>query len=251
MSVQAIPGADLKSIDEALAVFQADMPTLVKNRDGQAGNQKTKYADLEQANEVVLSRLNALGVIYVCTPTLLDDGKFVLAYELKHVPSDTAKVGRWPLKLSENPQHMGSATSYGRRYVLLAVTGVAAENEDDDGDAASGRQTAQRRQPQARTAPGGRTAQRAPRPARGAPPPLPGEDPDGPVGADQHGHMRALWRELGYDGDENRDQRLAITAKILGLPDLESSADLTRAQADTVIDALKERRRRVTSDADA
>jgi hypothetical protein len=54
--------------------------------------------------------------------------------------------------------------------------------------------------------------------------------------------MHALWRELGYDGDTNRDIRLAITAKILGLPDLNSSADLTRAQADQVIAALRERK---------
>jgi hypothetical protein len=62
--------------------------------------------------------------------------------------------------------------------------------------------------------------------------------------------MHALWRELGYAGDENRGQRLAITAKIVGLPDLESSADLTRAQADTVIDALKERKQRMTAESD-
>lgn len=64
------------------------------------------------------------------------------------------------------------------------------------------------------------------------------------VGSDQHRHMHALWRELGYDGEDNRDNRLAITAKILGLPELESSAGLTRDQADEVIAALVERKAR-------
>jgi hypothetical protein len=64
------------------------------------------------------------------------------------------------------------------------------------------------------------------------------------VGADQHRHMHALWNELGYSGDANRDTRLAITAKILGLEQLETSADLTRRQADQVIAALVERKNR-------
>jgi hypothetical protein len=62
--------------------------------------------------------------------------------------------------------------------------------------------------------------------------------------ADQHRHMHALWNELGYSGDANRDTRLAITAKILGLEQLETSADLTREQADQVIAALAERKNR-------
>jgi hypothetical protein len=67
----------------------------------------------------------------------------------------------------------------------------------------------------------------------------------------QRKHMFALWRELGYDGDENRVTRLEITGKILGLDDsLESSNDLTRAEADRVITALRERKER-TAAADA
>ena len=228
-----------QTLDEALALFQADPPVLTKDK---AAHQ-SKYADLVQVNRVVLARLNALGVIWKTKPTLLDDGKFVLEYELLHVASGDSDGGRWPLKLSENPQQMGSQVTYARRYSLLAITGVAAEDEDDDGDQASGRRTAQRapqaRQAQPSAAAGQRTAQRRP---AGPQPPLPGEEPDGPIGQDQHRHMHALWRELGFSGDENRDNRLAITAKIVGLPDLQSSADLTRAQGDTVITALRERK---------
>lgn len=65
------------------------------------------------------------------------------------------------------------------------------------------------------------------------------------VTREQQKHMFALWGELGFSGDENREQRLAITAKILGLPELDSSNELTRAEADQVIAALIERRDRV------
>lgn len=235
-----------KTIDEVILILQADLPVLTKDRDGQVGNQKTKYADLAQANEQILTRLNALGTTWVCLPDLLlPDYRFVLKYELKHVASGTAKTGTWPLK-GDTPMQQGSAVTYGRRYSLLAVTGVVAEDEDDDGAGASGQRHAQRaaqqRRPPAEDRPAGQTAQRRTQPARGARPALPGEDPNGPVGQDQHRRMHALWRELGYDGDENRDRRLAITAKILGLPDLESSAGITRGQGDQVIAALVERR---------
>jgi hypothetical protein len=244
--------ADPKSLDEALLMLQADPPVLTKTRDGQVGNQKTKYADLVQVNKQVLSRLNELGLVWKCAPDLIPDGthplRFVLRYELKHVATGEYERGVFPL-LGSTPQQHGSAMTYARRYALLAVTGIAAEDEDDDGDAVSGRQYAQRATQQRNAAratdgeqPAGRTAQRRAQPARGARPPLPGEDPDGPVGQDQHRRMHALWNDLGFGGDENRDNRLTITAKIVGLPDLDSSAKLTRAQADAVIAALVERR---------
>ncbi|NIL65028.1 ERF family protein [Salinispora arenicola] len=98
-------------IMSALAEFQAKPPTLTKNK---AGHQ-SKYADLVQVNEQVLARLNELGIVYTCAPTLADEGKFVLAYELVHVASGERLTGRYPLKLSENPQQMGSAITYARR----------------------------------------------------------------------------------------------------------------------------------------
>lgn len=234
--------ADPKDIHEVLLVLQADLPVLRKDKDGQVGNQKTKYADLAQANDQILTRLNALGTTWVCEPTLLlPDHRFVLKYELRHVASETIREGMFPIK-GDTPMQQGSAITYGRRYALLAVTGVVAEDEDDDGGSASGQQYARRAgQQRAAAQPAtGRTAQRAQRPAAAAPP-LPGEDvdPAGKVAQKQMRHMHALWNDLGFGGDENRDNRLTITAKILGLPDLQSSSDLNYGQADQVIDALK------------
>lgn len=241
--------AEPKDINEALLMLQADPPLLTKNKTGQVGQQKTRYADLVQVNAQVLSRLNALGVIWTCSPYLMEpDYRFVLGYELRHVASGTKREGMYPLK-GDNPMQQGSSITYARRYALLAVTGIAAEDEDDDGDAASGRQTAQRAIGRPRSVPtedAGPTAQRAAPRARPAGPPLPGEVADGGVNQLQHRRMHALWREVGFGGDENREKRLAITAKIVGLPDLDSSAELTSAQADQVIAALVERKAKMT-----
>lgn len=214
-----------QSLDEALAMLQADPPVLSKNKAGQVGNQKTKYADLVQVNAVVLSRLNALGVIYKTKPTLRsDDPKFVLSYALTHVTSGTTEEGDYPLKLSENPMQMGSAITYARRYVLLALTGIAAEDEDDDGHVAGGRGTAQR------SAPAGRTAQR-----RSAAPPLPSDGPQSYTPA-QRAKLMAVFGQLGID---DRGERLEICSTITGRQ-LASANELTKQEAGTLIDMLED-----------
>ncbi len=67
-------------------------------------------------------------------------------------------------------------------------------------------------------------------------------EPPQPMTAEQRKHMFALWNEVGFSGEENRDQRLRITAHILQIDAVESSNDLTAEQADTLIAALTERR---------
>lgn len=237
--------AEPTNIDEALLALQKMNLTVKKTAAGALRAGKAdKYADLGEYNRIVLTALNSMGVIWTCLPTLSGE-TFVLAYSLKHVPSGTEKAGEFPLPKSE-PQKMGSAITYGRRYALGAVTGVAAEDEDDDGSAASGQRYAQRANRQRNAAPAadeGQPMQRAERP-RAARPPLPGEDPDGPVDQQQHRHMHALWNELGMGGEENRDNRLKWTAKFAGLDALDSSAHLTRAQADQVIAELRARKER-------
>ncbi len=59
---------------------------------------------------------------------------------------------------------------------------------------------------------------------------------------EQRNKMFALWNEVGFSGEENRDQRLRITAHILQVDSVESSNDLTAEQANTLIAALTERR---------
>lgn len=262
--------AEPKDVDEALFMLQADPPVLVKDKKGQVGNQKTKYADLIQANEVILPRLTALGLLWVTAPTLRmiagpngqEDPRFVLDWEMKHVPSGTKREGIFPLPAGANPMQNGSAITYARRYALQAITNTVSEDEDDDGGAASGQRYAQRaaqrprqQRPTGEPADGGRTVQRAAQRPRGNRPALPGEDvspdPDGPVGAEQHRAMRALWAELGVGGDDRRDFRLRKMAEWLDLPELDSSASLTRAQGDVVIAKLRERKEQQAAQAPA
>jgi hypothetical protein len=215
----------------AILEFQSDPPVLKKTKSGH----QSKYADLVQINEVVLPRLNKLGITYTALPTMTEDEKFRLRYELRHVPSGETIVGYYPLKMSENPQHMGSATTYARRYALLAALDIAAEDEDDDGHTAAGRATAQRAaaRPAAKQTtakPAARTAQRAT-----APPPLPSEGP-APWTPAQRARLMAAFGSVGI---EDRTERLDICSRIVGR-ELSSANDLTKEEAGKVIDTLQD-----------
>lgn len=212
---------------DAILQFQADPPVLKKTK---AGHQ-SKYADLVQVNDVVLPRLNKLGITYTATPTMTEDDKFRLRYELRHVPSGETITGLYPLRLSDNPQQMGSAITYARRYALLAALDIAAEDEDDDGHAASGRATAQRANRPARPAP----AKAAGTAQRTAAPPLPGDE-SGAMTAPQRAKLMAAFGALGID---DRAERLDISSRIVGRS-LASATELTRDEVGRLIDRLYE-----------
>lgn len=105
---------------------------------------KSKYADLSAVVEAVIPPLNENG-FSVLQPSGFDEGRVKVMTLILH------ESGQWmrctlslnPTKL--DPQGIGSAITYGRRYGLQAMSGVAPE--DDDGNAASFRGKTQEREP--------------------------------------------------------------------------------------------------------
>jgi hypothetical protein len=90
--------------------------------------------------------LNEAGIFFIQSPSPSDDGKLHLTTRLIHESGewieDTAVT---PLQKSD-PQGVGSAITYMRRYSLAAITGLY--QDDDDGNAASGVGQNQRQQEQ-------------------------------------------------------------------------------------------------------
>ena len=130
----------------ALAAVQASLPSIAKSetaevegttKAGRPFKYKYSYADLATISKAVLPLLGANGLAWIARPTLREDGKFVLAYELLHI-SGESRAGDYPLT-GVTAQEMGSAISYARRYALCSVTGIAPEEDDDDGASASKR----------------------------------------------------------------------------------------------------------------
>lgn len=127
---------------EALAAFQAELPKLVKdetanvtgkNREGGTVKYKYGYADLAQVCETVLPVLGKHG-LSVTSRTIFVDTRMVLEVALLHASGED-RIGYWPLPdpLRVGPQDLGSAMTYGRRYLTLALTGTFPGGEDDDG----------------------------------------------------------------------------------------------------------------------
>lgn len=96
---------------------------------------KNRYADLGSVIEAVKENLNDNSIVFIQTLTFTDR-----ANELALVTRLIHSSGQWiedvactPLSKSD-PQGVGSATTYLRRYSLAAICGIT--QEDDDGEAA-------------------------------------------------------------------------------------------------------------------
>lgn len=100
---------------------------------------RSNYSDLASVWDACHRPCNENGIAIV-QRVAFREGMTVLVTQLMH------RSGQWlsqeyPLVPTKNdPQGFGSAVTYARRYSLMAMVGVAARDDDDDGNAASGRQ---------------------------------------------------------------------------------------------------------------
>jgi hypothetical protein len=132
-----------ETLAAALAAVQANLPKLVKGETAKVtGESKTGakvsysygYAGLDQVVEAVLPALGENGLSISSKTTITDGGGFMLEVALLHEKGER-EIGYWPLPdpRRSGPQEIGSAMTYGRRYLTLALTGTFPGGEDDDG----------------------------------------------------------------------------------------------------------------------
>lgn len=103
---------------------------------------KSKYADLGGVLEAVEPALHKHDLVIVQPTLTTDDGKHRVQTILFHT-SGQWMASEWELHpVKSDPQGEGSALTYGRRYGVMALLGLAPE--DDDGNDASTRNSNQR-----------------------------------------------------------------------------------------------------------
>lgn len=118
----------------AKAFVAAQMATEAVKKAASNPHFKSKYADLAEVVEATVPALNANGIAVMQSPGY-ENGLVSITTVLIHESGATA-TGTLRLNPTKaDPQGIGSAITYGRRYALLAMTGAAPE--DDDGNAAS------------------------------------------------------------------------------------------------------------------
>lgn len=141
--------AEYKTLAEALAAFQAVVPKMSKDEtakvSGEGKNGPVKYtygyAGLDQFVDIVEPVLGAHGLAVTSKTVFTPEGGFILEVALVH-ESGERETAVWPLPdpRRSGPQDIGSAMTYGRRYLGWGLTGTFPGGVDDDG--AQAQQTA-------------------------------------------------------------------------------------------------------------
>lgn len=130
----------MKQIAAALVKAQKNFGPALKNKNNP--HLRSKYADLQACTEAVTDALNNNGIFLMQPTHHCDDGVIVETLFL-HESGEQLSSGRLYIKAAKlEPQGMGGALTYARRYSLMAACGIA--QEDDDGHVASQEKTPQK-----------------------------------------------------------------------------------------------------------
>ena len=122
----------LTNLAPALVKAQSEMKNASLNKTNP--HFKSRYADLAEIRDTVTPALTSNGLAVLQFTQLTSNG-FFLVTRLLHKSGEFID-SRFPLPENvDKPQQMGSAITYARRYMLAAICGITAE-EDDDGNAA-------------------------------------------------------------------------------------------------------------------
>lgn len=127
--------SDIAKLAAALAKAQGQIEGAKKDRKND--HFRSKYADLASCWDACREPLSSNGLSVVQFPCPSLPGHVGLRTLLLHESGEMIEdVFHMPVKDATNPQAVGSALTYARRYALCSVVGIAPE--EDDGNAAAG-----------------------------------------------------------------------------------------------------------------
>lgn len=128
--------AQTNTLHSALLEAKRNMSPPTKNRKAVYG----RYADLEAILQAVEPPLADQGLVLTQHGDFLSD-KPVLVTRLTHVDTGESIESAVPLlsKSGNDPQQLGSAITYARRYGITALLSVVAD-DDDDGNTGAGKE---------------------------------------------------------------------------------------------------------------
>lgn len=95
------------------------------------------YTPLDAVLEAIVPALNAHDLVLTQHTVMSDSGVLMLTTRITHTTGEWIGSEYPVLPTKPDPQGYGSALTYARRYAVLALTGVAPADDDDDGNRAS------------------------------------------------------------------------------------------------------------------
>jgi hypothetical protein len=127
---------EIKNLAAALCKAQAQLKKAIKNNENP--HFRSKFADLESVWDACREVLSVNGLSVAQIVWTLPEGQHCLTTRLLHSSGEYLS-GDVTLPLQKgNPQELGSAIKYMRRYSLAALVGIV-DGEDDDAELAEGR----------------------------------------------------------------------------------------------------------------
>lgn len=131
----------LKELFTALSKAQAEFK--VAERDAENPYFKSKYADFESIVSSCRPALSKNGLSFIQITSIKDDKSLILITRLCHLSGEYIE-SEYPIEpVKRDPQALGSALTYAKRYSLAALIGVVTSEEDDDAEAAMQRKPVQ------------------------------------------------------------------------------------------------------------
>lgn len=128
-----------KAFVSAFAAFKAQPPEIVKNKLVQFGGSKTSYhhATLDNVCDMIGGALADHQLSHRWEIEQIDGGAIrvtcVLTHALGHSERVSLQAGADTSGSKNNIQAIGSTVTYLERYTLLAATGLATKDQDEDG----------------------------------------------------------------------------------------------------------------------
>lgn len=131
MSDEALDTTARKAFQRALA----EVRDVVKNETANTGSYSYSYADLGSVLDAVKEACASHDLSISQVPMHVEGGMFALTTVLYHAGGGTVTFDPIVMPMPRDAQALGSAISYCRRYALLSIFGISAD--DDDGSEAT------------------------------------------------------------------------------------------------------------------
>lgn len=130
-----ITSSDIKDLAEALAKAQGEIKQPHKTKMAtvpmkSGGQYSYKYADLADIVECIKDPFQKHGLSHV-QGIATKNGGIVVTTKILHSSGQSIEEELWMPVGDDRPQTLGSIITYGRRYSLAAMVGVAPDDDDD------------------------------------------------------------------------------------------------------------------------
>ncbi len=129
-----------KAYHKAMAEFKKDPPVIGKDKTVEHSGMKYKHASLERVTSTINQGLSIHG-LSASWSTAQENGSIAVTCIITHEKghSERTTLSAMPdTSGKKNPiQSIGSAVTYLQRYTILALTGLATNDHDDDGQGTS------------------------------------------------------------------------------------------------------------------